>query len=83
VIRGPCSFTVLGSPAAAVASGLTSVSVSVPTTYANGDQVQFLDLTFRRRAVGGDARVNDAESVEVGWFHRTPTQVCRTTAGRC
>jgi hypothetical protein len=27
-----------------------------------------LDLTFRRRAIGGTARVNDDESTEVGWF---------------
>ncbi|MFD9691906.1 hypothetical protein ACFWXO_39795, partial [Kitasatospora sp. NPDC059088] len=25
-------------------------------------------LTFRCRAVGGEARVNDDESLEVGWF---------------
>jgi 8-oxo-dGTP pyrophosphatase MutT (NUDIX family) len=37
----------------------------VPT---NGDQVQFLDLTFRCRYVGGDARVGDDENLEVGWF---------------
>ncbi|MFJ8635629.1 NUDIX hydrolase [Streptomyces sp. NPDC093568] len=37
-------------------------------TYPNGDQCQFMDITFRCRAVGGEARVNDDESVEVGWF---------------
>lgn len=46
---------------------LTSVSVSPPRTYANGDQVQYLELAFRCRAVCGDACVNDSESVEVGW----------------
>lgn len=35
----------------------------------NGDQVWWLDLAFRCRAVGGEARVNDDESVEVAWFH--------------
>ncbi|MER5948045.1 NUDIX domain-containing protein [Streptomyces sp. NPDC001904] len=39
-----------------------------PITYPNGDQCQFMDITFRCRAVGGEARVNDDESLEVGWF---------------
>ncbi|MFJ4616581.1 NUDIX hydrolase [Streptomyces sp. NPDC088812] len=36
--------------------------------YPNGDRCRFMDITFRCRAVGGEARVNDDESVEVGWF---------------
>ncbi|MEW2295180.1 NUDIX domain-containing protein [Streptomyces sp. NPDC006743] len=39
-----------------------------PITYANGDVCQYMDITFRCRAVGGEARVNDDESLEVGWF---------------
>jgi 8-oxo-dGTP pyrophosphatase MutT (NUDIX family) len=39
-----------------------------PVTYDNGDVCQFVDTTFRCRAVGGEARVNDDESLEVGWF---------------
>ncbi|MER5183822.1 NUDIX domain-containing protein [Streptomyces sp. NPDC002896] len=39
-----------------------------PVTYANGDTCQYMDITFRCRAVGGEARVNDDESLEVGWF---------------
>lgn len=39
-----------------------------PVTYANGDVCQYMDITFRCRAVGGEARVNDDESLEVGWF---------------
>ncbi|MCW5252117.1 MULTISPECIES: NUDIX hydrolase [unclassified Streptomyces] len=39
-----------------------------PVTYDNGDVCQFMDTTFRCRAVGGEARVNDDESLEVGWF---------------
>ncbi|MEU6217513.1 NUDIX domain-containing protein [Streptomyces sp. NPDC047022] len=39
-----------------------------PMTYANGDVCQYMDITFRCRAVGGEARVNDDESVDVGWF---------------
>ncbi|MFI1939733.1 NUDIX hydrolase [Streptomyces purpureus] len=39
-----------------------------PVTYPNGDRCQFMDVTFRCRATGGRARVNDEESTEVGWF---------------
>jgi 8-oxo-dGTP pyrophosphatase MutT (NUDIX family) len=51
----------------AVPELLIAVTVCEPFAYPNGDQVQYLDLLFRCRAVGGEARVNDAESVEVGW----------------
>lgn len=39
-----------------------------PVTYANGDICEYLNLWFRCRAVGGTARVNDDESLAVGWF---------------
>ncbi|MFD7614046.1 NUDIX domain-containing protein [Streptomyces sp. NPDC059828] len=39
-----------------------------PVTYPNGDRCQFMDICLRCRAVGGDARVNDEESIDVGWF---------------
>jgi 8-oxo-dGTP pyrophosphatase MutT (NUDIX family) len=39
-----------------------------PVTYDNGDVCQFMDITFRCRAVGGRARVNDDESLDVAWF---------------
>ncbi|TVL93347.1 NUDIX domain-containing protein [Streptomyces sp. SAJ15] len=39
-----------------------------PVVYPNGDVCQFMDVCFRCRAVGGEARVNDDESLEVGWF---------------
>ncbi|MER7620961.1 NUDIX domain-containing protein [Streptomyces sp. NPDC126503] len=39
-----------------------------PVVYENGDICQYMDVTFRCRAVGGEARVNDEESTEVGWF---------------
>ena len=39
-----------------------------PVRYDNGDVCQYMDTTFRCRAVGGEARVNDDESLEVGWF---------------
>lgn len=52
---------------AVVPEVLTSASVSPPVTYANGDQVQYLELAFRCRPVGGTADVNDEESLEVRW----------------
>ncbi|KJK57533.1 NUDIX hydrolase [Saccharothrix sp. ST-888] len=47
---------------------LTSVTVSELQQYPNGDRAQYLDLTFRCRPLSGEARVNDDESFEVGWF---------------
>ncbi|WP_405910332.1 MULTISPECIES: NUDIX hydrolase [unclassified Streptomyces] len=47
---------------------VVSVRALKPVTYENGDICQFTDITFRCRAVGGEARVNDDESLEVGWF---------------
>jgi ADP-ribose pyrophosphatase YjhB (NUDIX family) len=52
----------------AVAERLVSVAALPLTVYSNGDQVHWLDVTFRCRAVGGAARVNDDESIDVGWF---------------
>jgi 8-oxo-dGTP pyrophosphatase MutT (NUDIX family) len=51
----------------AVPERLVAVTVSPSMTYPNGDRVQYLELTFRCRPVGGQARVNDTESIEVGW----------------
>jgi 8-oxo-dGTP pyrophosphatase MutT (NUDIX family) len=51
----------------AIPERLVAVAVPAPITYPNGDQVQYLELTFRCRPVGGHARVNDNESLEVGW----------------
>ena len=39
-----------------------------PVQYPNGDRCQFMDITRRCRATGGEARVNDDESLDVGWF---------------
>lgn len=47
---------------------LASVTVSELVTYPNGDQAQYLDVCFWCRPVGGEPRVNDDESTEVGWF---------------
>jgi 8-oxo-dGTP diphosphatase len=46
---------------------LSSV-VSHPHGYPNGDRCEYLNLGFRCRLVAGTARVNDDESVAVGWF---------------
>ncbi|MEU3558024.1 NUDIX hydrolase [Streptomyces fragilis] len=45
-----------------------SVQALKPVTYENGDVCQYMDITFRCRAVGGEARVNDDESLDVAWF---------------
>ncbi|MGW4894921.1 NUDIX hydrolase [Kitasatospora sp. NPDC004240] len=47
---------------------LAGVSVTEPVHYSNGDVTQYLVLTFRCRPVGGEARVNDDESLAVGWY---------------
>ena len=47
---------------------LTSVDVTAPVTYPNGDVAQYLDVCFLVRATGGQARVADDENLEVGWF---------------
>ncbi|MFR9726412.1 NUDIX hydrolase [Streptomyces sp. MS19] len=51
-----------------VAERILLVQTLPPTRYPNGDQVQFTDIAVQCRAVGGEARVNDDESLEVGWF---------------
>ena len=47
---------------------VTSVFTQPPHTYGNGHQCEYVDIAFRCRAVGGEARVNDDESLTVGWF---------------
>ncbi|AEV82852.1 NUDIX hydrolase [Actinoplanes sp. SE50] len=42
--------------------------VSHDVTYLNGDQCQMVNVFFRCRATGGEAQVNDSESLAVGWF---------------
>jgi 8-oxo-dGTP diphosphatase len=37
-------------------------------TYPNGDLCHMVNTWFRCRAIGGEAHVNDDESVAVGWF---------------
>jgi len=47
---------------------LAEVFAGGPMEFVNGDQAQFLTLNFRCRYISGEARVNDDESSEVGWF---------------
>ncbi|MET8828904.1 NUDIX domain-containing protein [Streptomyces sp. NPDC004610] len=51
-----------------VAERVVVVQALSPVRYDNGDVCQYMDITFRCRAVGGEARVNDDESLDVGWF---------------
>ncbi|MEV5242975.1 NUDIX domain-containing protein [Streptomyces cinnamoneus] len=51
-----------------VAEKVLLVEALKPVTYPNGDVCQFMDICFVARAVGGEACVNDDESLEVGWF---------------
>lgn len=37
-------------------------------TYANGDQADYLDLTFRCSWISGDPHPADGEMSEVGWY---------------
>jgi len=68
-------------PAAAIAREVqeeTGVRVAVErlitvrsgrqVTFPNGDVCQFMDLCFRCHVIDGEARVNDDESLAVGWF---------------
>ena len=51
---------------------LAAITVTEPAAYPNGDQAQYLDLCFvcrpASRAAAVGARVNDDESLAVGWF---------------
>ena len=47
---------------------MVTVGVVGPVTFPNGDVCDFLDIVFRCRHVSGEARVNDDESLAVGWF---------------
>ncbi|MFD7896655.1 MULTISPECIES: NUDIX domain-containing protein [unclassified Streptomyces] len=51
-----------------VAERVVLVQALKPVVYPNGDECQYMDITFRCRAVGGEARVNDDESLDVAWF---------------
>lgn len=50
---------------------ITSVDVTQPITYPNGDVAQYLDITFLARHISGEARVADDENLAVDWFDPT------------
>ncbi|TWD83700.1 ADP-ribose pyrophosphatase YjhB (NUDIX family) [Kribbella amoyensis] len=62
---------------------LVSFESLPPHTYPNGDQVQYLDLCFRLHPLGGEARVNDDESLEVGWYPLTDRPALTDREERC
>jgi ADP-ribose pyrophosphatase YjhB (NUDIX family) len=47
---------------------LAEVGVTDVVVYPNGDQSQYLDLTFRMRWVDGDPYPADGENTEARWF---------------
>jgi ADP-ribose pyrophosphatase YjhB (NUDIX family) len=47
---------------------IVSVTALPLSTCPNGDQVYWLDVTFRCRVVSGEPHVNDDESVDVRWW---------------
>jgi 8-oxo-dGTP pyrophosphatase MutT (NUDIX family) len=47
---------------------ITGVYTSPRVSYPNGDMAQYVIVTFRCRPVRGTPRINDDESLEVGWF---------------
>lgn len=47
---------------------LLGVGVTAPATYPNGDHAQYLDIVFRATHLAGEARINDDENLEVGYF---------------
>ncbi|GAA3730259.1 NUDIX hydrolase [Salinactinospora qingdaonensis] len=51
-----------------VAERVASVVTEPPFTYANQDEVQFLDIAFRCRPIGGEVTPGSDESLEVAWF---------------
>ena len=61
---------------------LTAVSVTEPVHYPNGDVARYLDLCFWCRPTGGQARVGDDESLEVGWFSPDALPVDLTPTSR-
>jgi 8-oxo-dGTP pyrophosphatase MutT (NUDIX family) len=52
----------------AVVERVVSVFTNEPVRYPNGHLAQYTDIVLRCRAVGGEARVNDDESLDVRWF---------------
>lgn len=52
----------------AVAEALVRVQALEPMVYDNGDQAQYLDLTFRFRYISGEPFPADGENTAAAWF---------------
>lgn len=52
----------------AVVERILSVFTNRVVEYPNGHLAQYMDVVMLCRAVGGTAKVNDDESLDVGWF---------------
>ncbi|MGB3772702.1 MAG: NUDIX domain-containing protein [Rhodococcus sp. (in: high G+C Gram-positive bacteria)] len=50
---------------------LTSVDVTEPIVYPNGDRTQYVDICFLAHYLAGDAQVADDENLDVAWFSRS------------
>jgi len=50
------------------AERVLAVDTTGQFTHPNGDETVFMDVVFVCTPTGGSARVNDDESVDVGWF---------------
>ncbi|GGG06036.1 NUDIX hydrolase [Rhodococcoides trifolii] len=65
-------------------SRLSSVDVTEPITYPNGDRTQYVDICFVALYLSGDAHVADDENLDVRWFARDeiPADLTETSALR-
>ncbi|MET8702186.1 NUDIX domain-containing protein [Kitasatospora sp. NPDC058032] len=52
----------------AVPERLVAVTVSPEITYPNGDMTQYLELVFHCRPTGGEVRLDEDETLAVGWY---------------
>jgi 8-oxo-dGTP pyrophosphatase MutT (NUDIX family) len=52
----------------ATVARVLAVEATRRATLANGDQTVFMDVAFVCKPTAGVARVNDDESIDVGWF---------------
>ncbi|MGU3434173.1 NUDIX hydrolase [Actinomycetes bacterium M1A6_2h] len=68
----------------ATLSRLSSVDVTEPIVYPNGDRTQYVDICFVARYVSGHAHVADDENLDVQWFTRDelPVDLTETSALR-
>lgn len=71
----------------AVPTRLVMVDVTEPIVYGNGDESQYLDLTFRCEFVSGEPFPADGENSEARWFEldalpvMAPDMLARLRAG--